>query len=110
MSTIVNFLIYVAAVYISALIVPGIKIKGWGTAVLVGLLLVLARYTVEPILVLLTLPVTILTLGLFLIVINALVIKIVAALVDDFRVDGFLSAVLYAVVLAAVNAALQWIF
>lgn len=110
MSTIVNFLIYVAAVYISALIVPGIKIKGWGTAILVGLLLVLARYTVEPILVLLTLPVTILTLGLFLIVINALVIKIVAALVDDFRVDGFLSAVLYAVVLAAVNAALQWIF
>ncbi|MCS7018620.1 MAG: phage holin family protein [Cytophagales bacterium] len=110
MSTLVNFLIYALAVYIAAMIVPGIKIKGFGTAAVVGILLILARYTIEPVLVLLTLPVTLLTFGLFLIIINAFVIAIVAALVKDFKVEGFLSAIIYSVVLALVNAILQWLF
>ncbi|WP_448518107.1 phage holin family protein [Rhodoflexus sp.] len=110
MSAIIDFLIYSVAVYITALIVPGITIKGWGTALIVGLLLILARYTIKPILVLLTLPVTVLTLGLFLVVINALIIKIVAAIVNDFKVEGFLPAAIYSVVLSVVAAILQWIF
>ncbi|WP_250630486.1 phage holin family protein [Rhodoflexus caldus] len=110
MSAIINFLVYAAAVYITAFIVPGIKIKSFGTAVIAGLLLILARYTIEPILVLLTLPVTILTLGLFLIVINAFIVQIVAAVLDDFKVEGFIPAIIYSIALSVVGTVLQWIF
>jgi len=109
MSAIISFLAYAVAIYITALIVPGIQIKGFGTAAIVGLLLILARYTIKPILVMLSLPITVLTLGLFLIVINALIIKIVAAIVDDFKVEGLLPAAIYSIALSIVNTVLQWI-
>lgn len=110
MSALISFLVYAAAVYIAAFIVPGIRIKSFGTAAVVGLLLILARYTIKPLLVFLTLPVTILTFGLFLIVINAVIVQIVAAIVKDFKVDGFFSAILYSIVLSVTAAILQWIF
>jgi putative membrane protein len=110
MSAIISFLVYAAAVYITALLVPGIKIKDFGTAAIAGLLLILARYTIKPILVLLTLPVTVLTMGLFLIVINAFIVKIVAAVLDDFKVEGFIPAIIYSIALAVIGTVLQWIF
>ena len=73
----------------AAWIVPGISITGPGTLILAALLLGLVNAIVRPVAILLTLPVTILTLGLFLLVINAAMLGLVAWLLEDFVVNGF---------------------
>lgn len=98
------FLIQIVVVgillYLVAKIVPGIEIDGCGYALLAGLILGIINALVRPLLVLLTLPVTILTLGLFLFVINALMLKLAAALAPGFRVRGFGAALLGALLLS----------
>lgn len=83
--------------------VPGIHIRSLGTAVLAALVLGVVNFLVRPILVLITLPVTILTLGLFLIVINALMLMLTGALVPGFVVTGFTTALIAAVLLGLFN-------
>ena len=79
---------------------PGVEVTGYWTAVVVALVLALLNLIVKPILVLLTLPVTILTLGLFLIVINAIIILLVDAFIGGFAVSGFWIAVLFSILLS----------
>ncbi len=95
------------AVYLAALVVPGIKIENFFRAVIVGAVIALVNYTVKPLMVLLTLPVTVLTLGLFLLVINALMVMLVAYLVKGFEVGGFWSALLFSLCLSLVNTILE---
>ncbi len=83
--------------------VPGIHFRSIGTALLAALVLGVVNFLVRPILVLITLPVTILTLGLFLIVINALMLMLTSALVPGFAVAGFTTALLAAVLLGLFN-------
>lgn len=80
--------------------VSGIYINSAGTLVLAGLLLGLVNAVVRPIAVILTFPFTILTLGLFLLVINGAMLGIVAALLPGFRIDGFWAAVLAALIVS----------
>ena len=79
---------------------PGVTVTGYVTAIVVALVLALLNFIVKPALVLLTLPVTLLTFGLFLIVINAIIILLVDAFVSGFQVSGFWIAVLFSILLS----------
>jgi putative membrane protein len=87
---IVNALALLALPYV----VPTIQVAGFGTALLVAVVLGLINALLRPLLVLLTLPVTLLTLGLFIFVINALLFQLAGSLVDGFQVGGFWSALI----------------
>jgi putative membrane protein len=81
-------------------LVPGIRIEGWPGFLLAALLLGIVNAVVRPVLVLLTLPVTLLSFGLFLLVVNGLMLALVAALLPSFSVSGLGAAVLGAVVVS----------
>ncbi len=91
-------------------LVPAVQVKDFWTALLVALVLGLLNAIVRPVLVLLTLPITVLTLGLFLFVINGLTFWLVARMLDGFTVTGFwwavLAALLYSVISSFVSAML----
>ncbi len=89
--------------------VPGVRIEGVPTLIGAALLLGLANAFVRPLVVLLTLPITILTLGLFLWVVNAAMIALVAALLENFTVSGFGAALLGALVVAATSSFASWV-
>ena len=79
---------------------PGVSVSGYGAAIMVAVVLALLNLIVKPILILFTLPVTILTLGLFLLVINAIIILMAESFVTGFNVNGFWVAMLFSVILA----------
>lgn len=79
---------------------PGVAVAGYWTAIIVALVLALLNLIVKPILIFLTLPVTVLTLGLFLFVINAIIILLVDAFVGGFQVSGFWIALLFSILLS----------
>ena len=98
------------ALWLAAAIVPGLHIEGLGTLVLAALLLGIVNAVVRPVVVLLTIPLTIVTLGVFLLVVNAGMLGLVAALLEGMRVDGFLAALLGAVVVGVTSwVASSWI-
>ena len=99
----VRWVIGALALWIASAIVPGMEIHGAGNFLLAALLLGLVNAIVRPIVLLLTLPLTILTLGLFLLVVNALMLKVVAWLFDPLIFHSFGSAVLAAVVVSLMN-------
>ncbi len=86
--------------YVVAKLVPGMDVDGVGHALLAGLVLGIVNALVRPLLVFLTLPATILTLGLFLLVINALMLRLAAALAPGLTVRGFGAAFLGALLLS----------
>jgi putative membrane protein len=90
--------------FILAYILPGIEIEDYLTAILVAFILSLLDAFVKPLLVLLTLPATVLTLGLFLFVINACIILIDDHFVHGFKVDGFWYALLFSILLSFFNS------
>jgi putative membrane protein len=96
--------------WVAQAIVPGMHIEGTFTLALAALLLGLVNAVVRPLLLILTLPVTLLTLGLFLLVVNAAMLGLVAAMLDDFTISGFWSAIFGAIVVSVVTwAASAWI-
>jgi putative membrane protein len=84
-------------------IINGVHVRDLPAALLAALVLGIVNFLVRPILILITLPVTILTLGLFLIVINALMLELTSMLVSGFVVQNFISAVIAAVLLGIFN-------
>ena len=110
MRLIVHWLINAAALFVLPYVLSSIQVKDFVTALVVALVLGLANAIIRPILILLTLPVTILTLGFFILVINALLFWAAASFVDGFQVAGFWSAfwgaILYALVSWAIAAVL----
>ncbi len=95
------------AFYVVAYLVPGVTIAGWQALLVVAVVWGVLSILVKPILILLTLPINILTLGLFTFVINALLIMLMSRLVTGFKVEGFTTALLAAVALALVNLVLN---
>jgi putative membrane protein len=91
-------------VFILAYILPGISIVDFFTAIIVAILLSLLDAIVKPLLILLTLPATILTLGLFLFVINAAIILLDAHFVHGFKVENFWYALLFGALLSFFNS------
>ena len=98
--TLIEILLSAIAVVVLANILPGIKVSGFVTAIVVATVLILLNLFIKPILVIFTLPVTIVTLGLFLLVINAIIILICDALVSGFQVSGFWYALLFSILLS----------
>jgi putative membrane protein len=103
MAILLKLLLSALAVIISAYVIPGVNVDGFLTALVVAVILGLLNAFVKPVLVILTIPITILTLGLFYLVINVIIIYIAAAIVPGFVVAGFLSALFFSIVLALVS-------
>lgn len=100
MKTLINIFFTTVFVLLLAHLLPGVYVQNTWAALLVALVLGLLNIFVKPLLVLFTLPATILTLGLFLLVINAVIIMLCDELVDGFEVNGFWSALLFSLVLS----------
>ncbi len=104
MNWIIRFLLNGLAVVLTAYLLPGVDVTDYWTALIVALVLSIANVIVKPILIILTIPITILTLGLFLLVINALIILIADYFVEGFTVDGFWWALLFSLILSIFNS------
>ncbi len=100
---IIQLLLTALAVYISARFTPGVHIASYWSAIVVALVMTLLNIFVKPILTFISLPITLLTMGLFLLIINAIIILIASYLIGSFHVDGFGSAILFSVVFTIIS-------
>ncbi len=100
MKVILRILLTALAVVVLAYFLPGVHVTSPSSAIIVAVVLALLRFIVKPILVIFTLPLTIMTLGLFLLVINALIIMLADYLVSGFAVTGFWIALLFSLLLS----------
>lgn len=106
---IVNWILSAIAVWVVAQIVPGVSVSGPMAALIAALAIGFVNATIGLLLKVLTFPLTLVTFGLFWLVINALMLKLAAALVPGFRVQGFLPAFIGAILLSVVNMVLKWL-
>ena len=100
MKLILKILLTAIAVMVIANVLPGVEVTNFTNAIIVAAVLGLLRVTIQPLLVLLTLPVTVLTLGLFLLAINAFIIQMAGYFVNGFEVSGFWIALLFSLLLS----------
>ena len=111
---IVRWLLLAAALLLVAHLYPGVTVKSFGAAMIAAFVLGLLNTLLRPILVLLTLPVTLITLGLFLFVINALMFYFAASMLDGFHVNGFTAALIgsliYSLCGMVIDVAIERIF
>jgi len=110
MRIILNLLLSTLAVLICAYIIQGVHVDGFFIALVVAVVLGIINAILKPVIKILTFPITILTLGLFSLVINALLILLTSAIVPGFKVDGFVPALLFSILLSIVNWAFFAIF
>jgi putative membrane protein len=104
---VVNWLLSALALWLVAQIIPGMQIRSYGTALIATVIIALVDLILGPILRFIAFPITFLTLGLFRLVINALLLKLASLFTPGFRIDGFLAALLGSLVLAIVTTVLQ---
>ena len=102
-----TWLLTSVSLFLTAYIVPGIEITGFTAAAVAAVILGLVNAIIKPILVLFTLPLTIITLGLFLLVVNAISLGIVGYFTPGFSIDGFLPAIIGSIVLSIVSGFLN---
>ena len=100
-------LITSVAVLIASFILSGVTINSTATAILVAVVLGLLNSFIKPILIILTIPITILTLGLFLLVINVIIIKWTSELVHGFHVNGWITALLFSIIVSFVSSLIE---
>ena len=103
MKIVINLFLSTLAVLIAAYIIQGVFVDSFFTALVVAVVLGIVNAIIKPIIKLLTLPITILTLGLFSLVISALMVLLTDAIVPGFTVSGFVPALLFGIVLSLVN-------
>ncbi len=104
---IINLLISAVVVYFTAYLLPGIHLGGFVSAIFVALVLGFLNRFIKPVLTVLTIPITIVTLGLFLLVLNVLMIYLTDWLISGFSVDGFWSALFFAIIVGFINSLLK---
>ncbi len=107
MRILLSLILSTLAVFVTTQIVPGSHVNSVTTAFIVAIVLGIINAFIRPILLILTLPINILTLGLFTLVIMALCSLLASAIVPGFHLDGFWWAMLFAVVLAVINSFLH---
>ena len=103
MKFLLRLLLNGAAVFLAAQLIPGIGVAGPGAAIVAGIVLGLVNAIVRPVLILLTLPVTLVTLGLFIFVVNAICLALAAWFVPGFTISGFIPAFLGALVITIIS-------
>jgi putative membrane protein len=106
MNTLLKILLTALAVIVLANILPGVSVNGYLSAIIVALVISLLNMFVRPLLIFFTLPATIVTFGLFLFVINAIIILLANKLVDGFTVNGFWTALFFSILLSIFRSAL----
>ncbi len=104
----VRTLIIALGLGLANVIVPGVTINGTATLFGAALLLGLVNAVIRPLIVFITFPITIITLGFFLLVINAGMFGLVAAILDNFRVAGFIAALFGAIVVSITSTIASW--
>ena len=109
MRLLLNWLLSAVAVWIVAQVVPGIYVRGLASALIAALVIGFVNATIGVVLKILTFPLTLITLGLFWFIINALMLKFASALVPGFVVRNFTAAFLGAILLSLVNMLLKWL-
>jgi putative membrane protein len=101
---VLKFVLTAVLVYGLSRVIPGVALGGFSSALVLVLVLGLLNAVVKPILKILGFPITVLTLGLFLLVINVIIVKLADFLMSSFSVEGFLNALLFSLALSVVNA------
>lgn len=107
MSLLLQILISSVAVYFTAWLLPGVSVKSFGASVLVAIVLGILNATLKPILQFISFPITILTLGLFLLVINTVIILIASWLMSSFHVENFWWALLFSVIMSIIISIME---
>jgi putative membrane protein len=103
MRFLLKFVLSVIGIVAVTKILPGVHINNWETAAILVIVLAILNLIIKPILIILTIPITILTLGLFLLVINAMIILAADYLIQGFYVDGFIWALIFSLVLSLIH-------
>ncbi len=109
MGIIFRWLIVTTAILISAYLVPGVEVSGVWPALWVAVFLGIFNLILRPILVVFTLPVTMLTFGLFIFVINTFLILLISTIVQGFMIEGFLEALIFSVILSVISYLLNYL-
>ena len=104
LSFILKFILTAVLVYGLSTVLPGVVLGGVGSAAILVIVLGLLNAVVKPILKILGFPITVLTLGLFLLVINVIIVKLADFMMSSFDVHGFLNALLFSLALSVVNS------
>lgn len=104
MKFVIKILVVAGALLLSAYVIPGIEVSNVYIALIAALILGLLNLVVRPVLFVLTLPITIITFGLFAFVLNALIFMFAASFIDGFGVDGFIPALLGSLVVSIASA------
>lgn len=107
---IIQLLLTSLAAYLAALLSPGVFLHGFWNTILLVIVLGLLDIFVKPVLQFFSLPLTILTMGLFLLVINALIVMLAASILDGFHVDGFMSALVYSLIFSFMSWLINGLF
>jgi len=107
MKLITKLLLTAFAVIILAKILPGVSLDGYTTAIIVAAVIAILNVFVKPLLIIFTLPITILTLGLFLLIINAIIILLADSLIDGFGVSSIWTAILFSLLLSFLQSILH---
>lgn len=100
----VRFLLNGVAVLLTAYLLPGVDVTNYETGLITALVLSIANVIIKPILIVLTIPITVVTLGLFLLVINAIIILIADYFVPGFSVNGFWWALAFSLIMSIFNS------
>ena len=104
-----RWIVNAAALLLVAYLYPGVTVESFFAAAIAALVLGLVNAVIRPLLILLTLPVTLLTLGLFIFVINALLFWLVAEIVQGFRVSGFMAALIGSILYSLITLLTSWL-
>lgn len=108
-SLLVQWLVTAVALIAAAYVLPGMKIKNFGIALVAAAVLGLVNALIRPVVAFFAFPITFVTLGLFALVINGLMLMLVAKLVPDFEIDGCLTSILGAVIVSIASALMMWV-
>lgn len=104
MSFILKWILSAVAVLIAAYLLPGVDVESFWAALIVAVVLAIMNATLKPLLVILTIPITVVTLGLFLLVINAIIILLIDAIIAGFHVSNFWWALAFSLVISVLGA------
>lgn len=110
MRYLIKWIIFVVSILLAAKLITGVEILGVWAAIWLSIFIGFVNIFIRPILVIITLPITIITLGLFTFVINALLILLSSSVIEGFEVVGFLPALLFSILLSVISYILNSIF
>lgn len=107
MKIILNFIITSLLILILANYLPGISVDSWKTSFIVAIILALLNTFIKPLIIFFTLPITFITLGLFLLIINASMVILASKIINGFNVSGILNALIFSVILSLIKSIIE---